>query len=86
MTLDDYIAALGLPLRRRGPRLTRAGLEPRGSEPIPDFAAEFIDLRNVPDDLPPRESLLSRQSPIQAGSALTSLSHHVHRVRPRLHT
>jgi selenocysteine lyase/cysteine desulfurase len=54
MTLDDYVQAIGLP----------SGGAVRASLGIPTnaadidrfaaFAAEFVDLANVPDDLPPR--------------------------------
>ncbi len=54
MTLDDYVAAIGLPSggavrASLGVPTNRADLER-----FTDFAAEFVDLSDVPDDLPPR--------------------------------
>ena len=56
MTLDDYVAALGL--HSGGAIRASLGLASNLADldRFLDFAAEFIDLRNVPDDLPPRES------------------------------
>jgi len=56
MTLDDYVAALGL--HSGGAIRASLGLASNLADlhRFLDFAAEFIDLRNVPDDLPPRET------------------------------
>lgn len=56
MTLDDYVRAIGLP----SGGAIRASLGPVSSfadlRRFQQFAAEFIDLRSVPDDLPPRNT------------------------------
>ena len=54
MTLDDYVEAIGLPSggavrASLGVPTNRADVER-----FADFAAEFVDLPDVPDDLPPR--------------------------------
>lgn len=53
MTLDDYIAALGP--HSGGAIRASLGLASNLADldRFRNFAAEFIDLRNVPDDLPP---------------------------------
>ena len=55
-TLDDYIDALGL--HSGGAIRASLGLASNLADlhRFIEFAAEFIDLRSVPDDLPPRES------------------------------
>ena len=54
MTLDDYVHAIGLP----SGGAIRASLGLATNFPdlhrFMDFAAEFIDLTDVPADLPPR--------------------------------
>jgi molybdenum cofactor sulfurtransferase len=56
MTLDDYITALGL--HSGGAIRASLGLASNLADlhRFTDFADEFTDLRNVPDDLPPRET------------------------------
>ena len=56
MTLDDYVAALGL--HSGGAIRASLGLASNLADldRFPNFAAEFIDLRNVPDDARPRDS------------------------------
>jgi molybdenum cofactor sulfurtransferase len=56
MTLDDYVAALGL--HSGGAIRASLGLASNLADldRFLDFAGEFVDLRNVPNDLPPRES------------------------------
>jgi hypothetical protein len=56
MTLDDYVAALGL--HSGGAIRASLGLASNLADlhRFLDFADEFVDLRNVPDDLPPRET------------------------------
>ena len=56
MTLDDYVDAIGLPSGGADPRLARARLELRRRRAVRRFADEFVDLADVPDDLPPRTS------------------------------
>ena len=43
-------------LRRSNPGLTRPGLDVADLHRFVEFTAEVIDLKSVPDDLPPRES------------------------------
>jgi molybdenum cofactor sulfurtransferase len=54
MTLDDYVQAIGLP--SGGAVRASLGLPSNGAdiERFAAFAAEFVDLADVPDDLPPR--------------------------------
>jgi selenocysteine lyase/cysteine desulfurase len=54
MTLDDYIAAIGLP--SGGAVRASLGLASNRAdiERFATFAAEFVDLASMPDDLPPR--------------------------------
>ena len=56
MTLDDYVRAIGLP--SGGAIRASLGLVSNFADlrRFQDFAAEFIDLRSVPDDLPPRNT------------------------------
>ena len=56
MTLDDYVRAIGLP--SGGAIRASLGLASNFADlhRFQDFAAEFIDLRSVPDDLPPRNT------------------------------
>ena len=56
MTLDDYVDAIGLP--SGGAIRASLGLASNFADlhRFQDFAAEFIDLRSVPDDLPPRNT------------------------------
>jgi selenocysteine lyase/cysteine desulfurase len=54
MTLDDYVDAIGLP--SGGAVRASLGLASNRAdvERFAEFAAEFVDLPRVPDDLPPR--------------------------------
>ncbi|HSC50240.1 MAG TPA: aminotransferase class V-fold PLP-dependent enzyme [Gaiellaceae bacterium] len=54
MSLDDYVEAIGLP--SGGAVRASLGISSNGAdiERFADFAAEFVDLSDVPDDLPPR--------------------------------
>jgi len=54
MTLDDYVRAIGLPTG--GAVRASLGLASNATdvERFADFATRFVDLRDVPDDLPPR--------------------------------
>ncbi|MDE3025093.1 MAG: aminotransferase class V-fold PLP-dependent enzyme [Acidobacteriota bacterium] len=54
MTLDDYVAAIGLP--SGGAVRASLGLASNRAdiERFAAFASEFVDLASVPDDLPPR--------------------------------
>ena len=54
MTLDDYVHAIGLP--SGGAIRASLGLASNFADlhRFMDFAAEFVDLADVPDDLPPR--------------------------------
>ena len=54
MTLDDYVEAIGLP--SGGAVRASLGIATNGAdlERFEEFAAEFVDLAGVPDDLPPR--------------------------------
>jgi len=56
MTLDDYVRAIGL--HSGGAIRASLGLasNPADVESFGRFAAEFIDLAGVPDDLPPRQT------------------------------
>ena len=56
MTLDDYVRAIGLP--SGGTIRASLGLVSNFSdlEQFMSFAAEFVDLATVPDDLPPRNA------------------------------
>ncbi len=56
MTLDDYVRAIGLP--SGGAIRASLGLVSNFSdlERFISFAAEFVDLTSVPDDLPPRNA------------------------------
>ena len=56
MTLDDYVRAIGLP--SGGAIRASLGLASNFADlrRFQQFAAEFIDLRSVPDDLPPRKT------------------------------
>ena len=56
MTLDDYVGAIGLP--SGGAIRASLGLASNFADlrRFQQFAAEFIDLRSVPDDLPPRNT------------------------------
>jgi len=55
MTLDDYVTTLGL--HSGGAIRASFGLASNLADlhRFIEFAAEFIDLKSVPDDLPPRE-------------------------------
>lgn len=54
MTLDDYVQTIGLP--SGGAVRASLGIATNNAdiERFADFAAEFVDLADVPDDLPPR--------------------------------
>jgi selenocysteine lyase/cysteine desulfurase len=54
MTLDDYVDAIGLP--SGGAVRASLGIASNHADIVRfgDFAAEFVDLERVPDDLPPR--------------------------------
>ena len=54
MTLDDYVAAIGLP--SGGAVRASLGLATTFADlhRFMRFAAEFVDLEQAPDDLPPR--------------------------------
>ncbi len=54
MSLDDYAQAIGLP--SGGAVRASLGIASNGAdiERFAEFAAEFVDLADVPDDLPPR--------------------------------
>jgi hypothetical protein len=54
MTLDDYVAAIGLP--SGGAVRASLGLASNLADVhrFTAFAHEFVDLTDVPDDLPPR--------------------------------
>ena len=54
MALDDYVRAIGLP--SGGAIRASLGLASNFADVhrFMDFAAEFVDLADVPDDLPPR--------------------------------
>ena len=56
MTLDDYVRAIGLP--SGGAIRASLGLVSSFADlrRFQQFATEFIDLRSVPDDLPPRNT------------------------------
>jgi selenocysteine lyase/cysteine desulfurase len=56
LTLDDYIRAIGLP--SGGAVRASLGLASTIADihHFAEFAAEFVDLAAVPDDLPPRTS------------------------------
>ena len=56
MTLDDYISVIGLP--SGGAIRASLGLASNFADvhQFAQFASEFIDLRSLPHDLPPRES------------------------------
>jgi hypothetical protein len=54
MTLDDYVEAIGLP--SGGAVRASLGVATNDADlaRFAEFAAEFVDLADVPDDLPPR--------------------------------
>ena len=56
MTLDDYVRAIGLP--SGGAIRASLGIASNFADlyRVQGFAAEFSDLRSVPDDLPPRQT------------------------------
>jgi selenocysteine lyase/cysteine desulfurase len=56
MTLDDYIEAIGLP--SGGAVRASLGIASNRAdiERFAEFAHEFVDLHEVPDDLPPRSA------------------------------
>jgi molybdenum cofactor sulfurtransferase len=54
MTLDDYVHALGLPSGGAIRASLGIATTPADIDRFATFAAEFVDLENIPDDLPPR--------------------------------
>jgi molybdenum cofactor sulfurtransferase len=54
MTLDDYVAAIGLPSGGAVRASLGVATNSTDIELFARFAAEFVDLADVPDDLPPR--------------------------------
>ena len=56
MTLDDYIEAIGLPSAGAVRASLRIASNRADIERFAEFAHEFVDLRAVPDDLPPRSA------------------------------
>jgi hypothetical protein len=54
MTLDDYVEAIGLPSGGAVRASLGVPTNKADLERFAGFAADFVDLPDVPDDLPPR--------------------------------